>query len=69
MCDLNENDFREKLQLPFIYQDDYDKLSTKEKNKLTYSNPCITNTPNVLRVGQVFDSDLGYWRDARKSDF
>lgn len=69
MCDLNADNYREKLDLPFIYRDEYEKLSNSKKNRLEYSNPCSTNDPNVLRVGQVFDGDLGYWRDAYESDF
>lgn len=69
MCDLSPDDYRTKLDLPFIYRDEYKKLSKSKRSQIEYSNPCSTNDPNILRVGQVFDDDLGYWRKAYKSDF
>lgn len=47
----------------------YENLSEEDKDKLEYSNPCITNTKNILRVGEVFDDYLNYWRPARENDF
>lgn len=46
---------------------DINKMSKDEK--LRYSNPCVTDDPNILRVGEVFDSDLDAWRSAEWYDF
>lgn len=52
-----------------ITRQEYDSLTKEQLMSLKYSNPSLTNDPNEIRVGEVFDDWLGYWREADKSDF
>lgn len=56
-----------------ITKKEYEKLTEEQRNSMEYSNPCVApkskSGKKQVRVGEVFDDDLGYWRPAHKSDF
>lgn len=51
-----------------ISKKEYDALTPEEKSELRYSNPCIYSETHI-RVGEVFDDELGYWKPAQEWHF
>ena len=49
-----------------ITREEYENLdwaNMTEQEKRQYYNPCDTNNPNLIRVGESFDDWLGTWGD------